>query len=139
MMSVQPVQTAFLIDDSEIDLFIQKKFIEMRQFASNVVTFSSPTKALEVLTITPFDEAPGIIFLDLNMPIVNGFEFLERIKTISSGISNRIKVVILTSSGSSFDKERAKDYHNVISFISKPLTVQRLDELVHTMNQKQAG
>lgn len=124
-----PVQTAFIIDDSEVDLFVQKKFIEMQQFAGEVVTFSSPTQALEVLGSHSHKDAGGLVFLDLNMPLINGFEFLDKAREKSSGIFNRMKVVILTSSNSRADQDRAMSFKNVITFISKPLTIQSLDRL----------
>lgn len=129
MISEYPVQTAFIIDDSEVDLFVQKKFIEMRKFATHVVTFSSPTKALEVLSASKGGEVPGLVFLDLNMPLISGFEFLDRIREVSTDVFGQMKVVILTSSNSKADHDRAKSFKNVIRFISKPLTVQGLDDL----------
>jgi CheY-like chemotaxis protein len=127
-------QTVFLIDDSEVDLFIQKKFIELSAFAERVVTFSSPVKAFEALQAVAYDEAPALIFLDLNMPLLNGFEFLEQIKKLSSGISNRIKVVILSSSNSPTDRLRAKEFSNVINFLSKPLTLEGLQTLSQSLD-----
>jgi two-component system, NarL family, nitrate/nitrite response regulator NarL len=136
MVSTNSVQTVFLIDDSEVDLFVQRKFIELRQFADEIVTFSSPMHALEVLASTPQNDIPGIVFLDLNMPGINGFEFLERAKVISSGIFESMKVVILTSSNSLADRERAQSFDNVIGFIPKPLTVQGLDDLIKLIRTK---
>jgi two-component system, NarL family, nitrate/nitrite response regulator NarL len=119
-----------------VDLFVQRKFIELRQFADEIVTFSSPMHALEVLASTPQNDIPGIVFLDLNMPGINGFEFLERAKVISSGIFESMKVVILTSSNSLADRERAQSFDNVIGFIPKPLTVQGLDDLIKLIRTK---
>lgn len=131
-----PVQIAFLIDDSEVDLFVQKKFLEIRQFANQIVTFTSAVQALEVLTANQNSESPGIVFLDLNMPVVNGFEFLEQMRESSTSVFDRIKVVILTSSTSLADRERAQSFNNVISFIPKPLTVQKLDNLAKLIETK---
>ena len=131
-----PVQIAFLIDDSEVDLFVQKKFLEIRQFANQIVTFSSAEQALQVLTASHKSESPGIVFLDLNMPVVNGFEFLEKVRASSTAVFDRIKVVILTSSNSLADRERAQSFNNVISFIPKPLTVQGLDDLALLIGSK---
>jgi len=136
MVKDYPVKIAYLIDDSEVDLFIQKKFLEIRQFANQIVTFTSAKQALEVLTNTLSDESPGIVFLDLNMPLVNGFEFLEQMRESSAAVFDRIKVVILSSSNSLADRERARTFNNVISFIPKPLTVQGLDDLAKLIETK---
>jgi CheY-like chemotaxis protein len=126
------VQTVFLIDDNEIDLFIQKRYIELSSFAQQVVTFTSPVKALEAFHhdySKPELQSSGLIFLDLNMPILNGFEFLKRLNELSSDFSERFKVVILSSSSSDADKNRAQEFPNVISFTSKPLNVVELENI----------
>lgn len=123
-----PIQTAFVVDDNEVDLFIQKRFMEMSHFANEIITFSSPGRALAAIQSDPH-QPPGVIFLDLNMPVINGFEFLEALQLDSSNGLHQLKVVILTSSSNQADYERAHAYKNVIGFISKPLTSQRLDEL----------
>jgi CheY-like chemotaxis protein len=137
MVPKSAVHTAFLVDDSEVDLFIQKKFLELSTFAERVVTFTSPVKALEALESTPFSDAPALIFLDLNMPLINGFEFLERINALSSGIADQIKVVILSSSNSPTDRLKAKEFPNVIRFFSKPLNMDELQSLTQSLKANQ--
>ncbi len=135
MVKVSSFQTVFLVDDNEVDLFVQKRFIEMKKFAGNIVTFSSPSRALEALTSDPA-HIPGILFLDLNMPMLSGFEFLERVRESSEDLFNRLRVVVLTSSNSQLDRERAFSFSNVIRFIPKPLTAQGLDELLNNFDGK---
>ena len=135
MVKVSSFQTVFLVDDNEVDLFVQKRFIEMKKFAGNIVTFSSPSRALEALTSDPA-HIPGILFLDLNMPMLSGFEFLERVRESSEDLFNRLRVVVLTSSNSQLDRERAFSFSNVIRFIPKPLTAQGLDELLNNFDHQ---
>ena len=137
MVTKSTVHTAFLVDDSEVDLFIQKKFIELSSFAENVITFSSPIKALEALQATKNSDVPSLIFLDLNMPLLNGFEFLEKINAFSNGISKKVKVVILSSSNSPADRLRAKEFPNVINFFSKPLTMDGLQLLSESLEPQE--
>ena len=137
MVTKSTVHTAFLVDDSEVDLFIQKKFIELSSFAENVITFSSPIKALEALQATKNSDVPSLIFLDLNMPLLNGFEFLEKINALSNGISEKVKVVILSSSNSPADRLRAKEFPNVINFFSKPLTMDGLQLLSESLEPQE--
>jgi CheY-like chemotaxis protein len=132
MVAAVSLPTVFLVDDNEVDLFVQKRFIEMKKFAGNIVTFTSPSKALEALLENP-QQIPGIIFLDLNMPLLNGFEFLERVRDSSQDLFNRLRVVVLTSSNSQMDRDRASSFSNVIRFIPKPLTGQGLDDLLMAM------
>lgn len=115
-----PIDNVFLIDDSDIDLFVQRKFLEINKFADQIITYNSPLEALKDLNLHVKQGGTNLIFLDLNMPLIDGFEFLDRFNT-TSGEAQNVRVVVLTSSSSNLDREKAKKYANVIDFISKPL------------------
>jgi two-component system nitrate/nitrite response regulator NarL len=134
-MTPELVELVALIDDSDIDLFVQRRFIELSGFARRVVTFRSSREALHHLSDGNLKEHPDLIFLDLNMPEIDGFSFLEQYNKAVTNSPTRI--VILTSSSSSLDRDRAATYGNVIGFLSKPLTESNLTELDLSTVRKQ--
>lgn len=126
-MTPESVEFVVLIDDSDIDLFVQRRFIELSGFARRVVTFRSSREALNYLSDSNLKEYPDLIFLDLNMPEVDGFSFLEQYN--KSVTNSPTRIIILTSSSSALDRDRAATFGNVIGFLSKPLTESNLMEI----------
>jgi CheY-like chemotaxis protein len=120
--------TVMLVDDSEIDNFINHKMIEGCNFADQVYMHTSSRSALEFLKniermeTIPESIIPEIIFLDINMPIMDGFQFVEEFEKLTRKLTGVSKIVILTTSINPSDFELSKKYKNVIKFINKPLT-----------------
>ncbi|RTE55176.1 response regulator [Arenibacter aquaticus] len=127
------INTTFIIDDDPIFVFGSKVLLKKCGFASNIVVFQNGKEALETIVKLLESEAelPEVIFLDLNMPIMDGWEFLEAFGKLS-GLEN-IRLYILSSSIDSRDMERAKDYDIVADFIAKPLTEGRISELLSSI------
>lgn len=123
------VDTAVLIDDSDIDLFIQKRFLEVYKFSRNLTSYRSAEEALDKLGTSPNQPAPDVIFLDLNMPNIDGFGFLEGFKELPHQIREKAKIVVLTSSNSQKDRVQAFSYDNVVHFVTKPLKQADLEDL----------
>ena len=123
------VDTTVLIDDSDIDLFIQKRFLEVYQFSKNLTSYRSAEEALEMLSSSPEQPAPDVIFLDLNMPNVDGFGFLEGFQALPSEVRDKSKIIVLTSSNSQQDRAQAFGYQNVVHFVTKPLKQSDLEDL----------
>jgi two-component system, NarL family, nitrate/nitrite response regulator NarL len=123
------VNKTMLIDDSDIDLFIQRRFLEVYNFSNQLVSYKSATDALNSLKNINGQDPPEIIFLDLNMPEVDGFQFLKSFETLPEKIRNTARIVVLTSSNSSKDREDAFENKNVIQFITKPLKQSDIDLL----------
>ncbi len=112
-----------VVDDSDIDQLIVKKVIEITSFAHKIVSKNSGLSALEYLNVTPQDELPEIIFLDLNMPVLDGFGFLKVFETLPSYILEACKIVILSSSTNKNDLSSIIDNKFIKKIICKPLTI----------------
>ena len=120
-----------LVDDNDTDNFISRRIIEITNFAKNVEIKNSGKSALEYLEAhkdTP-EKLPDYIFLDINMPIVDGFVFLYEFEKFNSDIKNKCKVIILSSSDNKRDIDKIVNNDNVIKFITKPLTENVLEEI----------
>ena len=120
-----------LVDDSELDNFINQKLLEAHHFARKIYVVTSGKSAFEflknlLLIEDPTDATfPSVIFVDINMPIMDGFQFIDQFLKISARLGFP-KIVILTSSVSSADRERAEALPGDIIFLNKPLTPQAL-------------
>jgi two-component system, NarL family, nitrate/nitrite response regulator NarL len=123
------VEKTVLIDDSDIDLFIQRRFLEVYNFSNELLLYKSAEEALGWLQNLNGDAAPDVIFLDLNMPEIDGFSFLKNFRELPDKIKEKSKIVVLTSSNSSKDREQAFAFKNVIQFITKPLKQTDIEEL----------
>jgi CheY-like chemotaxis protein len=123
------VEKTVLIDDSDIDLFIQRRFLEVYNFSNELLLYKSAEEALGWLKNINGEAAPDIIFLDLNMPEIDGFSFLKNFKDLPEKIKTKSKIVVLTSSNSSKDREQAFSFKNVIQFITKPLKQADIEDL----------
>jgi CheY-like chemotaxis protein len=125
------VDHVMLVDDNDTDNFIHKRVIELTGFSKNIIVKNSGKTALEYLESNKnnLDNLPNIIFLDINMPIVDGFVFLFEYENFPDPLKEKCKVVILSSSDSKRDIDRIVDNEYVINFITKPLSEEALEDL----------
>ncbi|MBX2966176.1 MAG: response regulator [Cyclobacteriaceae bacterium] len=129
------VDNTILIDDSEIDLFIQRRFLEVYAFTNNITAYKSAQEAIEALQ-QPDARVPDIIFLDLNMPNIDGFGFLQNFDSFAPAVREHCKIVVLTSSNNKKDKDEALKYSNVVHYITKPFKQSDIDDLKEVLSQK---
>lgn len=129
------VNKTLLIDDSDIDLFIQRRFLEVYNFSHQLVSYKSAAEALNWLKNINGQEPPEVIFLDLNMPEVDGFDFLKSFNSLPEKIRNKTRIVVLTSSNSSQDRDQVLENKNVIQFITKPLKQSDIEMLKELMKK----
>jgi CheY-like chemotaxis protein len=120
-----------LVDDNELDNFINKKLLESENFAGNVLVHQSAQSALDELRKVEnnSDQQPNIIFLDIMMPHMDGFGFLEEFGKLSDGLKKNSKIVMLSTSESFKDLNKANQSRYVYKFLNKPLSKPVLDAI----------
>ncbi|MBL7875674.1 MAG: response regulator [Cyclobacteriaceae bacterium] len=130
-ITAKTIDLVLLVDDNDTDNFISKRIIEITRFAKRVEVKSSGKGALDYLKEhqnNP-ENIPNIIFLDINMPIVDGFVFLYEFEKFNELVRSKCKVIILSSSDNKRDIDKIVNNNHVIKFITKPLTEIALDEI----------
>lgn len=121
----------FIIDDEQVSLFLTKRLLILKGVSEEkeVFTFLSAGEALDALSEAKEDEIPGALLLDLNMPLVNGWKFIEALGPVKSKISGRCKIFILTSSLGLNDFQQAGENHMVADFFRKPISEEHIKVL----------
>ncbi len=131
MSSTARYPVVMLVDDNELDNFINKKLLENEHFSENVIVHQSAQSALDELKkleSTP-DKLPRIIFLDIMMPHMDGFAFLDEINKLSDNVKKNSKIIMLSTSESFKDLNRANQSKYVYKFLNKPLNKLVLDAI----------
>lgn len=131
MAAIKTIDLVLLVDDNDTDNFISKRIIEITKFARRVEVKSSGKGALDYLKQyqNEPENIPNLIFLDINMPIVDGFVFLYEFEKFNELVRSKCKVIILSSSDNKRDIDKIVNNNHVIKFITKPLTEIALDEI----------
>lgn len=121
------IGTLMMIDDNAIDQMLYKRIVKRSGVAEKVISFNLAEDALAHLQAN-LDNLPDMILLDINMPRMDGFEFLEAANR-AFGAQFSVVVVMLTTSLDPLDMERARSFDVVKRYIDKPLTVEQLNDL----------
>ncbi len=117
-----------LIDDSEATNNVHNRLLGKLKFADTITTCTNGKEGIDF--IKTCSTAPSLIFLDLNMPILDGFEFLEIVnEALEHKCETKPPIIILTSSEETVDKDRCKALYQNIQFYSKPLTLSQINEI----------
>ncbi|MGI4738019.1 MAG: response regulator [Janthinobacterium lividum] len=111
----------YLIDDDQISLYLAEQVLRLVDFTTDIRPFSNAEAALHDLLAQLPTQAPKVIFLDLNMPGMDGWEFLQALEPHVAVLQNRCHIYILTSSLVLADTARAQDYPLVAGVLYKPL------------------
>ena len=127
-----------LIDDDFIHQFGMKRMIQRYEPTAGVIEFSNGLDAINFFKAPhDVDELPELIFLDINMPVMNGWEFMEEFTKIRDSISKRIEIYILSSSTDTHDIKKAKANPGITDYIVKPLTPEILKNIFTMEKEKE--
>ncbi|WP_337041715.1 response regulator [Emticicia sp. 17c] len=128
------IKKLLCVDDDKTTLTLIKLIVNKVSFAEEIITKQNGKEALEyyheLSESAVTDDYPDLVFLDLNMPIMNGWDFLDEFVAQFYKKFAGTKIIILSSSTDPEEKERAKKYPFIIDYVSKPLTVSALKNLL---------
>ena len=123
-----------IIDDDIVYQFTARKFLEKIKEVSNIFIFSDGLEASKHLSLNPSnnEKLPDIIFLDIRMPTMDGWTFLEMYKSVKGDISKPITIYMVSSSPEIKDKEKALSYSEVSDYLIKPLTYKTFKDKIYS-------
>jgi CheY-like chemotaxis protein len=126
-----------IIDDDSICTFVNTRVAQTSGIFKEIRTVHNGKDALEIFQQATINnsEAPDVVLLDLNMPLMNGFDFIEALRDSSYPNKDQLSIVILTSSGNSVDIQRARAC-GIDHYLQKPLTVNELQSTIFSLKKK---
>ena len=126
------IKTLALVDDDDTFIYITKRIIEKANCVKEIKTFNNGLLAIDYLkkNMSSNSPLPQVIFLDLSMPVMDGWQFLEEFTSIQTDKAKNITIYICSSSISPHDISRAKNISVVTDFIIKPVTKDKFAQIV---------
>lgn len=125
----EKLKTVILLDDNGATNIIHKKFIMKANCAEQIMKFQNGVEALQYIK-SKATEPPDLIFVDINMPIMDGWEFLTELEKIEYSNNKKSIVILLSTSLSSAEREKANNIEIIDEVRLKPLTVKAVQEIV---------
>ncbi|TAE08574.1 MAG: response regulator [Bacteroidetes bacterium] len=123
-----------LVDDDRIYQFAARKTIEATGLVSSIKSFQNGQEAIRFLencTEADTQSLPDVIFLDINMPVMNGWQFLDAFSTIRAKLPKPITIYMVSSSVDEFDINKSKQYKEVKAYIIKPVHKEKFKQLLN--------
>jgi len=127
---MEKIAQACLIGDDPVHIFLSTKYLKLSGMVENITVFNNGKEAFDKLKILldSGESMPEVILLDLNMPVWDGWKFLENFSTLQ--LKKKVTIFILTSSINAADRKRAETYEKVQNFIVKPISLDDFKELL---------
>lgn len=127
-----PFPHFIIIDDSKLDCFIAEKIIQNIGSFSSVKSYFQATEALEIIKNSTGEEnaALTVIILDIQMPVMNGFQFVEAFEQLPEDIQSKYAIFLFSSSINENDKNRLENYPSIRCFFGKPISKDIIARIV---------
>lgn len=125
---MKKIDVAFIIDDDQIYVFGLKKLIAINNLCKNILVFENGERALNYIApiMSSSEQLPDVILLDLNMPVMDGWEFLDEFIKIKPKLNKKVQIYMVSSSINPADMEKAKQYEDLTSYLVKPISIEEL-------------
>ncbi|GAB2692823.1 response regulator [Mucilaginibacter koreensis] len=132
---MKSLTNVFVIDDDKTFVFLTKKIIQSAPYAVKIEEFNDGQQAIDYLrqNAGKHDMLPDVIFLDLSMPVMDGWEFINEYQHLQPSIAKDARLYIVSSSISPHDIERSRHLEVVADFIIKPLVKGKFAEIVESL------
>lgn len=139
-MKRETIKNYLVVDDDQINNMICKKILQRTIEGSEVQTFTDPDTALIYIksSFGRKDAQKTIVFLDINMPAITGWEFLESFERFDTRVKDSLIIFMLSSSVDPNDRQRALNNSNVTGYIEKPLTIEKVLDLIEGIDNRPA-
>tara|TARA_R110002096_G_scaffold189557_1_gene370225 strand:+ start:684 stop:1085 length:402 start_codon:yes stop_codon:yes gene_type:complete len=133
---MEPVGLIFIVDDDNIYRYTTETYIQLLNLAKTVKTFGDGEEAIEDIkeNLSNPDQLPDVVLLDVNMPIMDGWDFIEEFITLKVS-SKKITLYMVSSSIDERDRERAASIKEITDYIIKPITEEQLVKLIQSKHQ----
>ncbi len=132
---MKKINSACIIDDDDIFIYGTRRIMQEVRFCDDIIVFKNGKEAIDGMQnyLIEGKNLPEIIFLDINMPIMNGWDFLEEFTKIPNLNKDNIQLYVVSSSIDPSDLQRAKQFELVNNYILKPILPKQLNEILEAI------
>ncbi len=136
------INTVLLIEDDNVTQMLNRIQLNKSKFCNTIFEAHNGVEAIDFFKKLDngeisLEKIPEVIFLDLNMPVMDGWDFFDAFKKVYAHFEEKTKIFILSSSINPTDLERAKNEKSIVAFLAKPLNADNLEKVLNLLGLKE--